>query len=323
MARDLFDMNIDEISLVDDPANDDARVVIVKMKGEGFKPCKDCSGSVTPTCKANGKCLLEGKGGSLMKKFSARLAELANEFSPEMVEKAFAGSDPADMDAATTAAVFLKEIVMDIEQLSKALTDAEAKIDTLTQSVAKAAADHETVVKAKDAEITALKETIAKATKKPEAEAEEFLKSLPEAVRKQLEDGKAAREEVAKLRQEREEAEAIEKAKALKVGDAKALGPILLRVEKGQTTAEDRKSLEAVLKQAGELAERSALFKSFGSDVAVDGDPEAMLTVKADEIRKANKTLTAEQAYSQACDENPHLYTAYIAKRRSGGAVAN
>ena len=41
MPKVLTDMVIEEISVVDDPAAEDARMVIVKSKG-GFKPCDGC-----------------------------------------------------------------------------------------------------------------------------------------------------------------------------------------------------------------------------------------------------------------------------------------
>lgn len=42
------------------------------------------------------------------------------------------------------------------------------------------------------------------------------------------------------------------------------------------------------------------------------------MKAKADEIQKANKGMTFEQAYVQAVETNPSLYNAYIAKRRVG-----
>jgi hypothetical protein len=49
-------------------------------------------------------------------------------------------------------------------------------------------------------------------------------------------------------------------------------------------------------------------------------DPDVMLKAKAATIRDANPRLTAEQAYAQAVDQNPDLYTAYIGKRRASSA---
>lgn len=278
MPQKLTDMIIDEISLVDEPANDSARVVIVKAK-----------------------------------------------------------TDPAgiagDPDAADAVAAHLKEQQMDIENLSKALEDAEAKLDALEKRADDAEAqlkDAGEVIKQRDAQIASLTEEVSKAKAKKqyakeedeeeEEDEAEVMKSLPASIRKRLEEAKAAQEEVAKMKAEKDEAEAIAKAKAIGVGDPAVLGPLLMRVAKGSTTADDAATLEGIFKSLGEVQKghNVLLFKSLGSSAAVDGEPEAVLKAKADEIFKsAAGKLTKEQAYAKAMDENPGLYQAYIAKRRS------
>lgn len=283
MAQKLTDMIIDEISLVDDPANEQARVVITKARAAR-----------------------EGQTGS---------EGISGEF------------DPASADQ-------LQEFQMDMENLAKALEDAEAKLDTLekrTSDAEAALADATEVIKAKDAEIAELQKGYkGKADKSADADADDedededkkVMKSLPEPVRKRLEDfeKRAAEAEVAlaKMRDEKDTAEAIAKAKTLNFGKAEEIGPLLMRVSKGTTTQADAEALERLFKAAGEQGKVTHLFKSIGSDTAVDGDPEVLLKAKADEIRKANSGMTYEQAYAQAMDTNPSLYNAYIAKRRVG-----
>lgn len=283
MAQKLTDMIIDEISLVDDPANEQARVVITKARAAR-----------------------EGQTGS---------EGISGEF------------DPASADQ-------LQEFQMDMENLAKALEDAEAKLDTLekrTSDAEAALADATEVIKAKDAEIAELQKGYkGKADKSADADADDedededkkVMKSLPEPVRKRLEDfeKRAAEAEVAlaKMRDEKDTAEAIAKAKTLNFGKAEEIGPLLMRVSKGTTTQADAEALERLFKAAGEQGKVTHLFKSIGSDTAVDGDPEVLLKAKADEIRKANSGMTYEQAYAQAMDSNPSLYNAYIAKRRVG-----
>ena len=206
---------------------------------------------------------------------------------------------------------------MDFEELSKALEDAEAKLAALEKRATDAEAslqEAQDVIKSKDTQI-------AEITKSAQTE-DEIYKGLPEGIRKRLEDAdaaaKAAQEEVTKMREQTEEKEAIAKAAALKVGKAEEIGPLLLRVAKGKTTADDATAIETLLKAAGEQGQTAALFKSFGSDTAVDGDPANMLQAKADEIHKAaDGKLTKEQAYAKAMDAHPELYTAFVAKRRA------
>lgn len=334
--NELTDMEITEISLVDEPANDDARVVIVKAKS-GFKPCDDCKDP--KGCMAKGKCGIEKsmdededdmdeddmeeKAKGKMKKSAAPIsaAKVAGailtaitELSPQIVEKALAEGFSAQSEAADMAEEIIKETIMDITQLSKALEDAEAKMEALEK-------------RASDAE-AALKEandTIAKAKPADDAEPvqseEDILKSLPEAIRKRLEKAKEDEATIAKMAAEAEEKEAVEKARALKVPEPEKVGPMLLRVAKGKSTAEDAKIIETLLKQHAAISAVSPLFKSIGSAAAVEGDPEEVLKAKATEIQKGSDgKLTYAQAYDEALKQNPAVYDAYIAKRRASAA---
>lgn len=281
MAQKLTDMIIDEISIVDDPANEQARVVITKMKAA-----------------PEGQTGSEGLSGEI---------------------------DTASADQ-------IKEFQMDMENLAKALEDAEAKLETLekrTSDAESALADATEVIKAKEAEIAELqKGYAAKANKSDDNdeddqdEEKKVMKSLPDSIKKRLEsfEKRAAEAEatLAKMRDEKDTADAIAKAKSLNFGKAEEIGPLLMRVSKGTTTAADAETLERLFKAAGEQGKVTHLFKSVGSDTAVDGDPEVLIKAKAGEIQKANNGMTFEQAYAKAMEENPSLYNAYIAKRRAG-----
>lgn len=285
MAQKLTDMIIDEISLVDDGANQHADVVIVKARNAP-----------------------EGQTES--------------------------GGDPGEID--TASAGLDKEFQMDMENLAKALEDAEAKLETLekrTTDAEAALADATEVIKSKDAEIEELQKAYkakASADKSADGDKDEddededkkVMKSLPESIRKRFADfekrATVAEIKLAKMAEEKDTAEAIAKAKALNFGKAEEVGPLLMRVAKGKTTQADAETLERMFKAAGEQGKVTNLFRTVGSDSAVDGDPEVLMKAKAEEIRKANPILTPEQAYSKAMDENPSLYNAYIAKRRAG-----
>lgn len=310
MAKIIKDMQLDEISLVDDPANPEANVVIAKAKnGGGFKPCADCGDEAA--CRKAGKCLDMEKGCGPSKKVAKALAAIS------AITKAANGSESADDDAVSA---FLKEHDMTLEELEKALTDAKSALD---------AAD--AVIKSKDAEITTLKAALADAQdevkKSKEAQAdpteEELMKSLPESLRKRFvameAASKAQADEIEKMRTEREEAEAIEKARGL-AGDPKVVGPALLRIRKGKATDADLAEIERLLKAANNQSKTSELYKARGATGDEPADPETLLKAKADEIRKGNKDLSSEQAYAKALEENPELYNAYIEKRRTPAA---
>lgn len=311
MAQDLSDMTIEEISLVDDPANEQARVLIVKAKG-GAK------GKKAPHMEPDGdEGKTDGDGDGDEAEAAMRLKKALDEIAPELVQ-AVIGGDPINPEAAGEAAASLKEYVMDIENLSKALEDAEARLETLEKRATDAEAalnEANEIIKAKDAELEAVNK--AAGGEGDDNSEEEIIKSLPESIRKRLEAAQAVEEELAKAKAKAEEDEAIAKAKELGVGNADELGPMLLRVRKGMTTEADAAAIETLLKSFSEVSGKSLLFKSMGSDAAVDGDPEALLKAKADEIKKANSGLTDAQAYVKATEENPALYNAYIAKRRA------
>lgn len=330
MPQRLTDMEIHEISLVDEPANEDARVVIVKAKG-GFKPCDDCEDA--EGCMKKGSCAMAKGYGQPEAKKSVPMAKIAGavlaaieELAPQIVEKAMAEGFSADPDAAAAATAILQETVMDMEAVTKALEEAEAKLETLEKRATEAEAAlqaKDDVIKAKDAELA---ELVAKSGAKAAADEgnadEEVMKSLPESIRKRLEEADALRIEIQKAKDKAELDAQIAKAKELGVADADAVGALLLRVMKGQTTAEDAKVMEDLLKAAKAVDDKSPLFKSIGTSAVADGEPEALLKAKADEIvAKSGGKLTFAQAYDQALQENPGLYNDYVAKRRNPAAA--
>lgn len=326
--NELTDMEITEISLVDEPANDDARVVIVKAKSkppmdEEADPdeaepdgdeddAEEEAEEEAEKPKGKGKMMKSAAPLSAARVAGAILTAI-NELSPQIVEKALAEGFSANSEAASMAEEIIKETIMDITQLSKALEEAEAKMEALE----KRASDAETALK--DANDTIAK---AKATApQEEPNEEEVLKSLPEAIRKRLEKAKEDEAVIAKMAADAEEKEAIAKARDLKVAEPEKVGPLLLRIAKGKTTAEDAKMIEVVLKQHAAISAASPLFKSIGSAAAVEGDPEEILKAKAAEIQKGSDgKMTFAQAYDEALKQNPSVYDAYIAKRRAPAA---
>ena len=323
----LKGMLIREISLVDEGANEGARVLIVKMKGD-FKNCDECTGATAPLCKAKGKCMGKGGPGEMMTKFRDRLEDVLKEFSPDTLAKALAGADPAELDAVSMAASYLKEIIMDMETLQKSLEAANANIEKMT-------ADHAAAIAAKDAEITKAKTDAAEAISKakgttPEQDEEEFLKSLPAGARTKIEkeraEAKETRELVEKMASEKENDVAIAKAKTFGVGKADEVGPLLVRVAKNKATKADVAALEKLLTVAGRTA--SPLFKARGTGEGdeTSDNPEAALQAKADDIQKNRKkegggAFTAAEAYDLALSENSDLYNQYVAKRRGPAAL--
>ena len=303
-ATALSGLMIDEISLVDDPANPLAKAVIIKAK-KGGMPCADCK---TPKeCKAKGGCANDEPDGDEMKKSLQAVRDAIGEFAPAIIKHL---GETAGDEAAALGAAILKEREMDLEELTKALEGATATIEAQTAEITKLKAERdEAVTKAKE-----------KAKEKGEEKSEdELLKNVPESIRKRLADAEKAssdaKEAIEKMRDERELNERIAKAKADGIHEADKVGAILHRVTKGKATAEDTAEIERLLKAAAAQDKTSELYKARGSSVAVEGDPEAILKAKAAEIRKGKPELSDAVAYDMALQQNPAVY-AELKKRR-------
>lgn len=315
MAKELTNLVIDEISLVDDPANEDAKVAIFKGKKKPTEGCAksdpDMDGDDEEKDDTDGDAKVKkvaDETEAIMRHVPAALEECAQ----LIIEKAaIAGGVSADSVAALNAASSLKEFTMDIQELSKALEDAEAKLATLE----KRATDAEDIVKAKDEEIAVLKGAAAVT-----ASDEDVIKSAPEPVQKMLlearERASVAEAVINKMKDEQELSESITKAKDLNFGDPEKVGPLLQRIGKGRTVDGDVELIEQLLKQAGEVSKGNKLFSSIGSNGGDAHDPLAAIVAKGEEIRKSNPGMTKEQAEAQAIETDPSLYAAYLAKRR-------
>lgn len=183
----------------------------------------------------------------------------------------------------------------------------EAEVDTLAEQVEKA-----------EERETELRDTLSKMAPKDEAAQEEINKSLlakaDPALRALIEKQQAdlkATEEIAKAeREQRLTREYISKAEALPMlSESKDDLAGLLRRVADSLPAEDVTKWETILKAANEQIAQGNLFASYGTgggDTTVSKSVEA----KADEIMKADSSLTKEQAMVKVYEQNPDLYTA-------------
>jgi hypothetical protein len=303
MPQKLSDMTIDEISLVDDPANAQAQVVIVKARSGKKKPASpDVEDGETD----------EMDTDSLVDQVKKALSHIA----PRVAQTLAGGRSANDHTVTNATEAAALEFQMDIEALAKSLEEAETKIE----AVAKANEDAQAEIARLTAELAAKDEEIAKA-RDGEGDEEDVLKSLPESIRKRFEENeaiaKAAQVEIAKMKDAAETVEAIAKAREVGFGDPEAVGPLLMRVRKGMTTTADADALEAMLKSAAAVDKSSGLFRTAGVDQARPAAADAALDAAAAEIQKSNASLTREQAIAKALEVNPDLYADYVAKRRA------
>lgn len=156
---------------------------------------------------------------------------------------------------------------------------------------------------------------------------EDLLKSVPEAVRKMIEDQKsvvaealakasATEEELRKERTARADEIAIAKAASwtsLSV-DANEVGPALRRL--ADFDADLAKSIESVLDGANAQAESAGIFAEIGKAGRPDnGDAYESLASLAKSAVEAGISPTFEQAFVKVAEQNPDLYNRHLTEK--------
>lgn len=237
-------------------------------------------------------------------------------------QQAETGGDPVAKSAAHAALAVITETTVNLEQLNAAYAALQTRVTAAEGEVTvqKARADTaEAALATATAEVAKAKATPLSA----EEQEAEVIKTMPEAMRKIVEDAKASKKETdAKAEEAAVEGE-VTKARTLGVAEPDAVGKALHVLRKADSAATDivEKALKASLavSKAGE-----DIFKAYGAVATAEGDltPEAELAQKAAEIQKAKPTLTKEQAHAEAAQTNPKLYDAMVAKRRVGAHLA-
>jgi hypothetical protein len=209
------------------------------------------------------------------------------------------GSENEDQNQQISKDDLAPEVVAYIDGL-------EEEVETLSKQVEKSEED----LAAKD-------EQIAKMAPKDDDSAEEISKSLLEkadpAVRalieKQQADLKRVEEVAKQERDARLDREFISKAEQMPMlsTDKTALGGLLRRVSDA-LSPEDATEVEKILKAANAQIAEGNIFKTIGNGGA-DTTVSASVEAAAEEIRKADPTLTKEQAVAKAFEVNPALLT--------------
>lgn len=225
----------------------------------------------------------------------------------------------------------LESQAAELARLTKTIAERDVTISALQKSAKADAADDE-----EDEDDEEEDEPVVKKSKKAEADEDEpvpdrVLKTLPKSVQAILKaqnvrlakaeaEAKAAREDAASEKAEREKAsfaKMAEKDVPNLVGTTEEKGNLLYTLSKKL----DKDEFAAVVKmlKAGSNAAKSLLMSPIGNDADVreDGSEARVqkndgargeLDDKAEEIRKAEPKLSREQAFSKACDQHPKLY---------------
>jgi hypothetical protein len=160
---------------------------------------------------------------------------------------------------------------------------------------------------------------------------EELKKSVDEAVQKALEAKNAENEILKKTVEDLQKAQTeqlavlrksqfVNVAKAFNAvdGDSDKLGGILMKCS-DKLEKEDYEVLEGIFKSAQERISKGDLLKEFGSGEEGSGNSSEVtkkVEAAAEELRKADASLTKEQAVTKVLSANPKLYAEYSKANR-------
>jgi hypothetical protein len=349
MPKLLKDMQLDEISLVDEPASPGARVALFKRRAsdqfaETANPYHDVRKALVDDGIPDvGLFAFDDAIQKAAPKLKARdfdeviaedeAVQEAYEATRELQTMVYAlgtsireiFTDPAIKD--TTAAV--EETV---QQFVAAVQDElsngeEPDPETELEKAMKPCADcaEPKVCKEKGAcamsdvnkNDEAIQKRIDEAVAKAKAEATEAISKANASAAEAIAKANGQIEEINKERAERADAERLAKAKTLVDGlpgmDAEVVAKSLKEI-----SAEGAAALEKTLNAAREALKLASVTKQIGADATgggKDGDANSSIAKAAAVIKAAQPTLTTAQAIAKALDANPELYSEYLAQR--------
>ena len=307
MPKKLRDLTLSEISLVDNPANPGARVVLAKRadpfakEAQTFDEARDTSERREAWWRMT--AALQDSLGSILhdedltpEQRAEQMSQSVDQFRDAMVDQFGDDETPDPVAAGSPGTGTQGDDDMDLE---KRVGELESQIATLTKERDKARAEVAKLQPPKPIELPADVAKRIEDAEKRAAEAEEMAKAERDR-REQAEFTKRADDEFGAL-----------------PGESVAKGAALRAVSK--LDEDEREALTTMLK-AGQNA-LAAFQKENGAAGGDDTtDAHSQLVAKAEDIRKADPKLTKEQAFKRACEDNPDLYNAqvsYQTKRRA------
>lgn len=219
----------------------------------------------------------------------------------------------------------MEELKTQLAALQKQLDEHKVKLDEQSVQLEKAATDLKAAKEASDAaateltksqtEITELKKAAAQSTQSEAEKEQEFLKTLPEAFRKQFEDQRVALAKAEAIARDVEFKKTVGENMSHLTGDEASRVAVVKAISK--LSADEQKSVLAVLKAANEVIKESGLMQERGSIASdeQDGSAEQKLNGIAKSLIEAKKATNLGDALVLAGKQNPELYREYVAER--------
>ncbi len=279
MPKQLTKMNLDEISLVDEPASPDANILLAKSKkGNAFMNLADLFQKFGFK---KAMSLTEAKRASeLQESVWALHTSLNSILADEQLDDA--GKATKVNESISQFLDLIKSPATEGDDMSKTEMTAEEKAKAYDEMKAKEA---EAVKKA--AEGQQAEDVLKAKTATLEAENAELKKKLGDVIEKQEAETRLA------------------KAKELTASLPSVKAEDMANVLKGMT-AEQIAALEGITKTLGEQVKAGGLFKSIGQGGG-KSDAQTQLDAKAAEIAKA-ENVSIQKAFTLAAERNPDLY---------------
>lgn len=283
MTKQLQNVSLDEVSLVDEPASPNADILLAKSKA--------------------GKLTM--KFSELLKTFSLKKALSMNEAkrAGEVQESVWALNTSLNSilsDESLDDGAKASKIQESIDQFLALISNPQGEDDMSKAMTVEEKAKAYDDMKAKETE--ANKALGSEDMKKALAEKDTLANENAE-LKKRLAEQEA---KVAEVIEKQEGETRLAKARDI-VKDVPAVkAEDMAKVLKGMT-AEQQETLQAIVKTLGEQVKAGGLFKAVGSSSGEAADAHEQLKKKADEIAK-NEKVTIEKAFTLASERNPDLY---------------
>lgn len=228
--------------------------------------------------------------------------------NPRATVVLFKRDSSKEMDM-TDEAKKLADAIAKAGELAASVTAKDTEIAFLKGNLDKQTASLATVTTERD-ELSAKVKELTKGEDKPI----ELPKEAQDQINKALADAAASREELAKMRDTADTAVYIAKATVLKSLPQKPeeFGPLLMRVARNKTTAEDVTALETLLK-AADAAIETGVLREAGTNNSGSGVVADRIDNLAKEVMKSDR-ISYEAAYDKVITANPALYRQYTAE---------
>ena len=300
----LEDLEIEEVSFVAKPANDQADVVIFKSAGgDPFRSDEDRDAFMRP--------LVETFDVHAAFVYKDKIDDLKAELVVEMRKKLIAA-----LKEATTPVGLEDAFWHTMNELRKAATGPRKENKMAENTIENVTKERDEAVKkvaALEAEVVALKKTVTPKPDPAQAESPEVRARLEKAEK----EAKASEIRIAALETERDVAKFVGIVKKDMPNVSAEHGKLasILKSAKDALTEDDFNELTRVLKAASEQVKTGDVFKqaAAGGTGPVSQDPTVEVNKRAAELQKVNPKLELADAIGQVLNTDQALYNRYTA----------